>query len=115
MFSGYCSIASSIRARCQGPGVTVVAFEPSAGPVPPPTSVVTPDDSASSAICGQMKWTWASTAPAVTIRPLPAMISVSGPMTRSGWIPSMVSGLPALPMPVIRPSRMPMSALTTPQ
>ena len=64
---------------------------------------------------GEMKWTWASMAPAVTILPLPAMISVSGPMTRSGWTPSMVSGLPALPMPVIRPSRMPMSALTMPQ
>ncbi|CAM5468848.1 hypothetical protein SFUMM280S_02910 [Streptomyces fumanus] len=113
--TGYASIASSIRARCQGPGVTVVALEPSAGPVPPPTRVVMPDASASSATCGQMKCTCASTAPAVRIRPLPAMTSVSGPMTRSVWTPSMVSGLPALPMPVIRPSRMPMSALTTPQ
>ena len=62
-----------------------------------------------------MKWTCVSTAPAVRIFPLPAMISVSGPMTRSGWTPSMVSGFPALPMPVIRPSRMPTSALTMPQ
>ncbi|CAM5461292.1 hypothetical protein SALBM217S_05545 [Streptomyces griseoloalbus] len=115
MFSGYASIAASIRARCQGPGVTVVALEPSAGPVPPPTSVVTPEASASSAICGQMKCTCASIAPAVRIRPLPATTSVSGPITRSGWTPSMVSGLPAFPMPVIRPSRMPTSALTTPQ
>ncbi len=71
MLSGYCSIAAIIRARCQGPGVTVVALEPSAGPVPPPTRVVTPAERASSAICGQMKWTCASTAPAVRMRPLP--------------------------------------------
>ena len=36
---------------------------------------------------------------------------VWGPMTRS--IPSLMSGLPARPMPAIRPSLMPMSALTT--
>ena len=62
-----------------------------------------------------MRWTWQSTAPAVRIRPLPAMISVDGPMTSAGSTPSMVSGLPALPMPTMRPSRMPTSALTTPQ
>ena len=53
--------------------------------------------------------------PAVRILPFPAMISVSGPMTSRGWTPSMVSGLPALPRAVIRPSRMPTSALTIPQ
>ncbi len=37
---------------------------------------------------------------------------VCGPMTRS--TPSLISGLPDLPMPAIRPSLMPMSALTTP-
>ncbi len=37
---------------------------------------------------------------------------VCGPMTRS--TPSVTSGLPARPMPTIRPSLMPMSALTTP-
>ena len=109
------SSASSIRARCQAPGVTVVALVPSAGPVPPPMIVVMPAASASSTICGQIRWTWQSIAPAVRILPLPAMISVDGPMTRSGWTPSMVSGLPALPMPTMRPSRMPMSALTMPQ
>ena len=62
-----------------------------------------------------MRWTWQSIAPAVRILPLPAMTSVPGPMTRSGWTPSMVSGLPALPSATIRPSRMPTSALTTPQ
>ena len=34
--TGSASSASSIRARCQAPGVTVVALVPSAGPVPPP-------------------------------------------------------------------------------
>ena len=41
---------------CQGPGVQVVALVPVAGPVPPPIMVVTPDISASSICCGQMKW-----------------------------------------------------------
>src|SRR3979490_62507 len=51
--------------------------------------------------------------PAVTMRPSPAIPSVPGPITIStpGWI----SGLPALPMPLMRPSRMPISALTMPQ
>ena len=49
-------------------------------------------------ICGQIRWTWQSMAPAVRIRPLPAMISVDGPITRSGCTPAMMSGLPALPM-----------------
>ena len=47
MFTGQASMASSIRARCQAPGVTVVALVPSAGPVPPPISVVMPAPSAS--------------------------------------------------------------------
>ncbi len=37
---------------------------------------------------------------------------VWGPMTRS--MPSVIAGLPARPTPAIRPSLMPMSALTTP-
>src|ERR671933_319046 len=45
---------------CHGPGVHVVAFVPVAGPVPPPIIVVTPDISASSICCGQMKWMCAS-------------------------------------------------------
>ncbi len=101
-----------MRARYQAP-VTVVALVPSTGPVPPPTIVVTPEPMASSSSCGQMRWTCESTAPAVRILPLPASTSVDGPMTRS--TPSIVSGLPALPMPMIRPSRMPTSALITPQ
>jgi hypothetical protein len=41
------------------------------------------------------------------------MISVAAPMTMvtPGWM----SGLPALPMPLMRPFLMPMSALTMPQ
>ena len=56
-----------IRPICHGPGVQVVASVPWAGPVPPPSMVVTPDISASSICCGQMKWMWLSNAPAVMI------------------------------------------------
>ena len=38
-----------------GPDVTVVALEPSDGPVPPPISVVVPLESAAYACCGEMK------------------------------------------------------------
>ena len=48
--------------------------------------------------CGQIRWTWQSMAPAVRILPLPAITSVDGPMARPGVTPSMVSGLPALPI-----------------
>ena len=98
-----------MRPMCQAPGVQVVALVPVAGPVPPPSIVVTPDMSASSICCGQMKWIWASKAPAVNILPSPAMASVVGPTTMStpGW----VSGLPALPIFAMRPSRSPTSAL----
>ena len=65
--------------------------------------------------CGQIRWTWQSTAPAVRILPLPAITSVPGPMTSAGSTPSIVSGLPALPMPTMRPSRTPTSALMMPQ
>ncbi len=98
---------------CQAPGVQVVALVPAAGPVPPPSMVVTPLISACSICCGQMKWMWQSKPPAVTILPSPAMISVPGPMTMS--IPGWMSGLPALPMARMRPSRRPISALTIPQ
>ena len=47
-----------MRPICQGPGVQVVAWCRCAGPVPPPSMVVTPDISASSICCGQMKWMW---------------------------------------------------------
>ena len=66
---------------CHGPGVQVVAKVPCAGPVPPPSIEVTPDISASSTCCGQMKWMWVSKPPAVRILPSPAITSVPGPMT----------------------------------
>ena len=112
-FIGNASAASSIFIICHGPGVHVVANVPVAGPVPPPIMVVTPDISASSICCGQMKWICVSMPPGVTIMPSPAMISVAPPITMvtPGWM----SGLPALPMPEMRPFLMPISALTMPQ
>ena len=107
------SAACSIKRMCSGPGVAVVANVPVAGPVPPPIMVVTPEASASSICCGQMKWMWLSMPPAVTIEPSPAMISVPGPITMS--TPLITSGLPALPMHAMRERLMPMSALTMPQ
>ena len=41
-FIGSPSAACSMRPRCQAPGVQVVALVPAAGPVPPPSMVVTP-------------------------------------------------------------------------
>ena len=49
---------AACAAMFHGPGVQVVAKVPVAGPVPPPIIVVTPDISASSICCGQMKWMW---------------------------------------------------------
>ena len=82
-FIGKASAACSIRPMCHGPGVQVVASVPWAGPVPPPSIVVSPECSASSICCGQMKWMWLSNPPAVRIRPSPAIASVPGPMTMS--------------------------------
>ena len=82
--TGMVSIASCMRARFHAPAVTVVALVPSAGPVPPPMTVVMPDASASSTICGQIRCTWQSMAPAVRIRPLPERISVDGPDHQRG-------------------------------
>ena len=79
-FIGKASAACSMRSDVPGPGVQVVALVPVAGPVPPPIIVVTPDASASSICCGQMKWMWVSMPPAVTIMPSPAMISVPPPI-----------------------------------
>ena len=60
--TGCSSIASSISRIAHGDGVQVVARVPSAGPVPPPISVVIPAATASSTICGQMKCTCPSIA-----------------------------------------------------
>ena len=53
--------------------------------------------------------------PAVRIRCSPAMISVDGPIASPGVTPSWMSGLPALPIAQMRPSRTPTSAFTMPQ
>ena len=108
-FIGSASEACSIRAIWNAPGVQVVASVPCAGPVPPPSMVVMPECSASSTCCGQMKWICASNPPGVRILPSPAIASVPGPMTIS--TPGCVSGLPALPIPAMSPSRRPTSAL----
>ncbi len=93
------------------PGVQVVALVPVAGPVPPPTQEVMPLAIASGACWGLMKWMCVSTPPAVRIRPSPAIASVVTPTIIPGVTEAMVSGLPALPMPAMRPSLIPMSAL----
>ncbi|MNV21338.1 hypothetical protein D3C71_1122700 [compost metagenome] len=101
-----------MRSMLKGPEVQVVASVPVAGPVPPPSMVVTPLARASSICCGQMKWMWLSMPPAVTMLPSQLMTSVPGPMMMS--TPGCVSGLPALPMDAMRPARKPMSALKMP-
>ncbi len=53
--TGKASAAWIMRPMWNGPGVQVVALVPAAGPVPPPSMVVSPDISASSTSCGQMK------------------------------------------------------------
>ncbi|MDT4787004.1 hypothetical protein FQZ97_193710 [compost metagenome] len=113
MFIGKPSAASIMRARCHGPEVQVVASVPCPGPAPPPSMQVSPLTSASSICCGHMKWMWLSMPPAVTILPSPAITSVPGPTTMV--TPGCVSGLPALPIPAIRPSLRPISAFTMPQ
>ncbi len=113
-FTGNASSAWSMSWALRTPGVQVVALVPVAGPVPPPTMVVTPLATASSACCGLMKWMWLSMPPAVRMRPSPAMHSVPGPTTMPGVTPAMTSGLPALPMPAMRPPFTPTSALKMP-
>ena len=113
--TGCASSASSISRIAHGDGVQVVARVPSAGPVPPPISVVMPEATASSTICGQMKCTCPSIPPAVRIRPSPAMISVVGPIFSSGCTPSITSEFPAFPSAQMRPPRTPTSHLTMPQ
>ena len=102
-----------MRPICHGPGVQVVAMVPAAGPVPPPSMVVTPRHQRIVDLLRADEMDVASKPPAVRILPSPAMISVPGPMmmVTPGWM----SGLPALPMPAMRPSLMPTSALKMPQ
>lgn len=74
---GKFSTARSMFARFQDPGVMVVAFVPSAGPVPPPIMVVIPEFRAVANWSGLMKWMWVSRPPAVRMRPSPATASVA--------------------------------------
>ena len=111
MFIGKSSAAFIIISRFHLPGVQVVALVPSAGPVPPPIIVVTPEHKAVPTCSGEIKWMWVSMPPAVTIRPSPAKASVAAPTVIPGVTPSIVSGLPAFPIPAIFPSLIPMSAL----
>ncbi len=95
--------------------MTVVALEPSDGPVPPPPIVVIPVETASTTCDAESRCTWLSTPPAVRIRPSPATTSVEAPITSCGCTPSLMSGLPARPRATMRPPRMPTSVLTMPQ
>mmetsp|Transcript_38912 Transcript_38912/g.67896 ORF Transcript_38912/g.67896 Transcript_38912/m.67896 type:complete len:325 (-) Transcript_38912:22-996(-) len=110
-FMGYSSVAWSMERRWAGCGVHVVARVPWAGPVPPPSRVVSPLASASSTSRGQMKCTWVSTPPGVRSSPSPAIASVFTPTAIPGVTPAMQSGFPALPIPAMRPPRSPTSAL----
>ena len=109
---GYSSAASIMRCMFHEPGVQVVAFVPSAGPVPPPIMVVVPLHMASTACCGEMKWMWVSMVPGVHIVCSPAITSVLDDTVIS--MPSMMWGLPAFPTPAMSPSFIPMSAFTMP-
>ena len=75
-FNGNSSTASIILWILNSPGVHVVAFVPSAGPVPPPIIVVVPLQIASIACWGEIKWIWLSIVPAVQIVCSPEIISV---------------------------------------
>ena len=75
-------------------------------------NVVTPADSATGTSRGLSRCTCESIAPGVTIRPWHGIGHVPGPIVRS--TPSVMSGLPARPMPTTRPSLIPTSAFTTP-
>ena len=108
------SIASIIFLMFQGPGVHVVAFVPSAGPVPPPTYVVMPLPMAWYTCCGDIMCTCVSKNPAVAISPSPAVISVELLTTIFSFTLSIVFGFPDFPIPAIIPFLMPMSAFITP-
>mmetsp|Transcript_5608 Transcript_5608/g.18493 ORF Transcript_5608/g.18493 Transcript_5608/m.18493 type:complete len:238 (-) Transcript_5608:184-897(-) len=113
-FRGNASLDFNIIATWLGDGVHVVAQDPDAGPVPPPSNVVSPLATASVAICGQMKWMCVSMPPAVSMRPSPAMASVFTPTTNPGVTFRIASGFPALPIPTMIPCLIPTSALKIP-
>jgi hypothetical protein len=82
--------------------VHVVAFVPDAGPVPPPIIVVTPLPIAAATCCGEMKWMCVSIAARRDDHVRAAIASVDAPTIMPGVMPSMMNGLPALPMPAMR-------------
>ena len=101
MFTGRSSNASRVRSIRHGGSSN-----------PAVISVVTPAESATGTSRGESRCTCESTAPGVAIRPWHGIGHVFGPIVRS--TPSVMSGLPARPIPAIRPSLMPMSAFRTP-
>ena len=103
-----------MRSMFQGPGVQVVALVPAAGPVPPPIMVVRPRHHG---VVDLLR------ADEVDVR---VDAAGGGDQAFAGddfgagadddrRRPAARRGLPALPMPTMRPSLMPMSALTMPQ
>ena len=107
-FTGYASMARSPRSRTHAdPRPT-----PHIGPASCPMIVVTPEEISASNTRGLSVCTCVSMPPAVAMSPSPSMTTVPVPTTMS--MSSEVSGLPALPMPLMRPSRMPMLATRTP-
>jgi hypothetical protein len=61
-----------------------------------------------------MKWMCESMPPAVSTSPSPAIASVVTPTTMPSVTPAITSGLPALPIPAMRPPLMPTSAFRMP-
>ncbi len=82
----------------RAPGVHVVAFVPVAGPVPPPTNVVTPRRERLVPLLRADEVDVRVDAPAVTMWPSPAMTSVVTPTIMPGVTPTITFGLPALPI-----------------
>jgi hypothetical protein len=106
--TGNWSIARSPRSSTQAePRPT-----PHIGPASWPITVVTPEEISASKTRGLSVCTCVSIPPGVAMRPSPSMTAVPVPTTMS--IASVVPGLPALPMPAMRPSLMPMLATRTP-
>ena len=102
MFTGVCSKASSV-ARIRSCGSSNPAV----------IRVVTPADSATGTRRGESRCTCESTTAGVAISPWQGIGQVFGPIVRS--MPSVMPGLPALPMPAMRPSLMPRSHFATPR
>src|SRR5437867_2319974 len=90
----------------------VESIRPGGSSKPAVISVVIPADRATGISRGESRWTCESIAAGVAIRPCDGIGHVFGPIVRS--TPAVMSGLPARPIPTIRPSLIPMSAFTIP-